>query len=264
MAQFLASRWLPAAASLLLGVSEAKAEGSLGETADAKTVVGRVDRSASRPEAFGTSATSVTSIAAWGFNPIVSDTTWEYAAGGYVSRTGGPGADFFAPVQLPSGAVITTIELEGCDDSATGAIELHLWVCAGPGDSCLDQGSYVLGSGGPEAPGCDYFARTSLSPLTVSNADHTYFLAIKDADTSSSTRFRTARIYWKRQISPAPGSASFGDVSAAHPFFQHIEALFASGVTAGCGGGNYCPSRSVTRGEMAVFLTKALGLHWPN
>ena len=69
-------------------------------------------------------------------------------------------------------------------------------------------------------------------------------------------------IHWERQISPAPVSATFGDVSTGHLFFRHIEALVASGITAGCGGGNYCPDDPVTRGQMAVFLAKALGLHW--
>ncbi|MGH9380129.1 MAG: hypothetical protein ACRD2Z_05905 [Thermoanaerobaculia bacterium] len=31
----------------------------------------------------------------------------------------------------------------------------------------------------------------------------------------------------------------------------------------GCCGGNYCPNALVTRGQMAAFLAKALGLHWP-
>ena len=49
----------------------------------------------------------------------------------------------------------------------------------------------------------------------------------------------------------------------SHPFFQHVEALATSGITAGCGGGNFCPDHPLTRGQMAVFLAKALGLHWP-
>jgi hypothetical protein len=35
-----------------------------------------------------------------------------------------------------------------------------------------------------------------------------------------------------------------------------------SGITVGCGSGDYCPSSFITRGEMAVFLAKALGLQW--
>jgi hypothetical protein len=75
-------------------------------------------------------------------------------------------------------------------------------------------------------------------------------------------------LYWitvryRLQVSPAPEVATFGDVPTNHPFFQFIEALAASGITGGCGNGNYCPDAPLTRGQMAVFLSKALGLHWP-
>jgi hypothetical protein len=56
--------------------------------------------------------------------------------------------------------------------------------------------------------------------------------------------------------------ASFGDVPTNHPFFPFVEALVASGITAGSGGGNYCPDAPLTRGQMAVFLAIALGLHF--
>jgi RHS repeat-associated protein len=45
----------------------------------------------------------------------------------------------------------------------------------------------------------------------------------------------------------------FGDVPAGHPDRPEIEAIFP-GITAGCGGGNYCPNDSITRGTMAVYL----------
>ena len=51
-----------------------------------------------------------------------------------------------------------------------------------------------------------------------------------------------ARIGYKLQVSPPPGSADFGDVPTNHQFFQFIEALYHSGITAGCGGGNSCPT----------------------
>jgi hypothetical protein len=76
-------------------------------------------------------------------------------------------------------------------------------------------------------------------------------------------RLRFARIAWNRQVSPAPAVASFADVPIGHPFHQFVEALVAAGITAGCGGGNYCVNNPITRGEMAVFLAAALGLHWP-
>ena len=49
---------------------------------------------------------------------------------------------------------------------------------------------------------------------------------------------------------------SFPDVPTSHPFYAFVENLFHNGVTGGCGSGNYCPSSSVTRAQMAVFLLK--------
>ena len=72
------------------------------------------------------------------------------------------------------------------------------------------------------------------------------------------------RITWKRQVSPPPATPTFGDVPSTDGAWTYIEALAASGVTSGCGGGNYCPDGTLTRRQMAVFLSKALGLHWGN
>ena len=76
--------------------------------------------------------------------------------------------------------------------------------------------------------------------------------------------FAWVELWWHRTVSPAPGAPTFNDVPVSDPAFQYIEALAASGITGGCGGGNYCPNSPVTRRQMAVFLAKALGLHWPN
>lgn len=51
--------------------------------------------------------------------------------------------------------------------------------------------------------------------------------------------------------------SDFLDVPAGHLFHDAIERLFRSGVTAGCGGGNFCPDDPVTRAQMAVFLMRA-------
>ena len=78
-----------------------------------------------------------------------------------------------------------------------------------------------------------------------------------------SIKLRQVRLLFARQVSPAPAVAAFGDVPTDHGFFQFIEALADSNITAGCGSGNFCPDAPLTRGQMAVFLAKALGLHWP-
>ena len=58
--------------------------------------------------------------------------------------------------------------------------------------------------------------------------------------------------------------ATFNDVPTSHIFFRWIEALAAAGITTGCSAAPplYCPDDPVTRGQMAVFLSKALGLQF--
>ncbi len=56
---------------------------------------------------------------------------------------------------------------------------------------------------------------------------------------------------------PAAWLADFGDVPQGNLFHGDVEKIFRAGITAGCGGGNYCPAAPVTRAQMAVFLLKA-------
>ena len=53
-----------------------------------------------------------------------------------------------------------------------------------------------------------------------------------------------------------PAIPTFGDVSAAHPFYQWIQKLAETAITSGCGGGAYCPDDPVTRGQMALFVMR--------
>jgi len=55
-----------------------------------------------------------------------------------------------------------------------------------------------------------------------------------------------------------PGQEMFHDVPASSPFCPFIEELARRGITGGCGGGNYCPSATVNREQMAVFIVKAM------
>ena len=59
---------------------------------------------------------------------------------------------------------------------------------------------------------------------------------------------------------PACVTPAFDDVPCASPFAPWINELVARGVTAGCGGPNYCPGNPVARQQMAVFLVKTFGL----
>ena len=81
--------------------------------------------------------------------------------------------------------------------------------------------------------------------------------------TSSTTRGQMAVFLLKSKYGadhvppPATGTV-FNDVPADAPFAAWIEELAALGITGGCGGGNYCPTGSVTRQQMSAFLLKEL------
>jgi len=51
--------------------------------------------------------------------------------------------------------------------------------------------------------------------------------------------------------------ADFSDVPQSDAFHDDIEAAFRSRVTAGCGGGRFCPGVPATRAQMAILLLKA-------
>ncbi|HEX5809374.1 MAG TPA: PQQ-dependent sugar dehydrogenase [Anaerolineales bacterium] len=57
------------------------------------------------------------------------------------------------------------------------------------------------------------------------------------------------------------GYVTFADVPANHMFSRYIEAIYDAGITSGCSASPslFCPDSAVTRGEMAVFIERAMG-----
>jgi hypothetical protein len=54
-----------------------------------------------------------------------------------------------------------------------------------------------------------------------------------------------------------PLSVEFADVPVSNIFHADILTIATAGITAGCGGADYCPSALVNRAQMAVFLLKS-------
>ncbi len=233
------------------------------------------------PRTYGTTAVSYVNVPAVAFTPL--DSTSGYGNGGiygypYSRYTPScTGLCLAAPLQLPSGAKIVSLQLSAYDVEVGYWVSATLTVCdslqgacsdhpaAGAGDAdCLTAGQLCSGSfyeNGPISVSADLTA----DGITVDNADNVYQLR---AGTNYPDAFPVdtllgMRVGYVLQVSPAPELADFADVPPTNPQFAFIEALFHAGVTAGCGGGNFCPNSPLTRGQMAVFLAKALGLQWP-
>ena len=68
-------------------------------------------------------------------------------------------------------------------------------------------------------------------------------------------------------FSPNPSPRGmFADLSPSDPFTPYIEEFYNAGITTGCTTNplRYCPNGPVTRGQMAVFIERALGNFSPN
>jgi len=83
--------------------------------------------------------------------------------------------------------------------------------------------------------------------------------------TATSPALTPGALYPAVVVNPDTGSArlpnawfaDFLDVGAGNAFHDDVVKLVRNGVTAGCGGGNYCPASHVTRAQMAVFLLRS-------
>ena len=185
-----------------------------------------------------------------------------YDLSGYVT-----GVHAFARIQAPEGASLGQLRSWSFDSDPDQDLIYRVWeTCQAYG---YDPPAHTLVAENSTLGAIGYLPGTkSLNGLTVNNQVCTYTVDVEFAgpdESCSSGGLRALKLQtsWTRQVSPAPATASFNDVPTSHLFFQHVEALVKSGVTAGCGGGNYCPDQPVTRGQMAVFLAKTLGLQWP-
>lgn len=165
-----------------------------------------------------------------------------------------------APVSLPPGIIIDSLGVSHCA-GATGALTVALYDASWGGLPI----SLVTSLTTQLVNGCGIYAHLGIDQPYYGGKYHPLYLVMHwEGPLDGSLKFNNVSIEYRQTVAPAPPVASFGDVPVSHPFFQFVEALAASGITAGCGNGNFCPDNPLTRGQMAVFLSKALGLYWPN
>jgi hypothetical protein len=216
---------------------------------------------APREDTYGTGSTTDYVLQAYAFEPDAGGGA-NFIANAFNARACTSNCNLMAPVMLPAGAVIEAMQLEACDTTGPGIILAALFR-----NVQLEAARVLLA--GPistdGAPGCAFFTAILAPPHTVNNDDGTYTVQVSLSGGTIATRFQAVRIVYRLRVSNAPGTATFpNDVPTSHPFFRFVEALAAAGITGGCSPGSYCPDSPVTRGQMAVFLATALGLHFPN
>jgi hypothetical protein len=211
-----------------------------------------------RPETWGTANPSVLRIPAAAFLPAGEDGNVKWSSQSMSRWQVAGSADYVAPLVLPAGALVLGLELDGIDqDAANDLTAAFILGSASFGSGGSFGGPHTAGSSGQQTVYYD------LSPnnLTINNLTTIYQIDVTfGLATTTNLRLASVAVYYRLQVSAAPVTPTFADVPSSNPFYQYVEALAASGITGGCGGGNYCPNNPVTRAQMAAFLAKALGL----
>ncbi len=193
---------------------------------------------------------------------------------GYFSVVPNTSSHFFAQIPLPPGSIVDAITAFVGDADSGADWRLTLTGVEAATDLSPPAVRNIATGTTTGEPG---FARIALSfdpfivrTLSDLNEDgwagptaHFLVLGTTSQPQSHGLSLWGVEIHWRRTVSPAPATATFNDVPPDHWCFRYVESLAAAGITAGCGGGNYCPEAPVTRDQMAVFLASALGLHWP-
>jgi hypothetical protein len=245
-------------ARVSLGLALALVGGSvLGQTMETRVP-------SPKPKTYGVDPISYYRMAAAEFSPLASSIVYEDMSdptfGVFQRYSTGSTSAFVASPHLPSGALLTYFELDSCDQDPALDVDAYLYFC----DDLGNCGSPTHLKSSDNAIPCGYTsADVSGSGIQIDNYRNQVTVVVATRSGTFNTRFAGVILGYKLQVSPAPPFADFNDVPTDHPYFQFVEALSASGITAGCGNGDYCPDRPITRGEMAVFVAKALGLQWP-
>jgi serine protease AprX len=163
-------------------------------------------------------------------------------------------------------AVFLSIALAGNNVPTSGTVP-------GMGDyNCVSGGQSVFGDVAPTDSGCKFIHYIAAKGITSGCGDGDYCPSL------TVDRWQMA-VFVAKAIATGPipvsgtipglgaydceagGESVFGDVAPTDGGCKYIHYIAANGITAGCGGGNYCPSTTLNRDQMAVFITKAFNFN---
>ena len=185
-----------------------------------------------------------------------------YWAGGYYGRLTEheppPIAWFRAPLKLPSGVDVKEVRLFFGDFDEDKNVRFVFYR-----SNTEDNSTDTVGA--VESSGNVGYSTIGFDPNIIFDNYNQYYFAVRlNSNFALNHQFKGVRVAYRRTISPPPATQTFSDVSPTLQFFPYIEALASSGITTGYGDGTFRPNQFVTRGQMAAFLARALGLHHPD
>ena len=213
-----------------------------------------------RPNAYGTQNWAVYRIGAAEFTPFDSATTYgSYSNVVYSTVQNGV---FHASAHIPTGALLTYFVLDYCDN--VNGSTVIAWLRSTAHNDYAD-GTLVSTLVSTTQVACtSAYEDLTAKAYTVNQNKYDLLVEVETKGGNLASSFSGVSIYYQLQVSPPPVSPTFADVPANHPFYKFIEALASSGITKGCGAGPlvFCPNQPITRGEVATWLARGLGLDW--
>jgi hypothetical protein len=250
-------------------ISPAKAEDGLS------SAPGGTDQSQPKPasnqmriaKTYGLQDFTALWLPAAAFMPHDSSVTWNRVGtgSGAIEKTSAGFSSFWAPLNLPNGVDIFRVELHYFDNSTIDVAFICLTRYDVDNSYDNDEGCPTVPSG---QPGDTTFGFDPLFDGSFNIVDnrHPHVIHVFNTADPGNFHFYGVRVVYALRISPAPAVATFLDVSVVNPFFQAIEAMADSGVTVGCSSVPplFCPDNPVTREQMAAFLSRFGGLHFPD
>ena len=212
------------------------------------------------PENYGGAHLVAVNLSTWGMSPLM-DGQWGHSGTGWSWHTAGGNSATCGNVHLPTGARLESITTVSDDTDAGSNITFALY----QNDLATSTQTVLFGFTTTGTPGIQRILHTLPTPITISNNRRAQVLCVFHPITGQTLRSMGATLWYRLQVMPQPINATFpNDVPTTHPLHRFVEALAASGISAGCAAGSFCPDAPLTRGQMAVFLSTALGLHFPN
>jgi hypothetical protein len=108
---------------------------------------------------------------------------------------------------------------------------------------------------------CDYWALSAIQKILAAGitagCGNNNYCPLDPVTRAQMAVFLLRGINGSTYFPPPANGTVFNDVPLGAFAAAWIEQLAASGITSGCGGGNYCPNASITRAQMAIFLLRA-------
>ena len=201
---------------------------------------------------------TVTNISALAFQPEASGQQYFISGSGGRYIPANQQQFFWTALTLPPGSVVDYIGINNLNDGTPLVVGAALY-------SRLDEGYLFYLVGTSNTPHTAWQTDINAAPFNqhLFYPESEAYLLRLEFDASANPQYIGAvQVWWRTPVSPASGIPIFNDVPGTDPGYEYIQALASSGITGGCGGGNFCPDNPVTRRQMAIFLAKALGLNY--